>query len=91
MYTNGMRERISQRAAYRLKKRVRELESELSNLKRQIYWPAGSVPYWHKIAEVRIPDRESGALMAASELRYGILAKPYPSGDVAFFASQEPR
>lgn len=91
MYTTRMREHISQRAAYRLKKRVRELESEVDNLKRQMYWPDGSVPYWHKIAVVRIPERESGALVAAGALRYGILAKAYPNGEVAFFASKEPR
>lgn len=86
-----VRKRISQRAAYGLKKKVRDLESELSNLKRQVYWPDGALPYWHKIAVATLPDRLSGALMAAETLRYGILAKPYPSGEVAFFASREPR
>ena len=85
------KEQMSQRAAYRLKKRVRELESELSNLKRMVYWPDVSLPHWHKIAVVTLPEREIGALLAAESLRYGILARPYSSGQVSFFASKEPR
>ena len=91
MYTNGMRKHVSQREAYRLKKQVRELMDKLYWVKKAYYWPEGTLPFTHKIASVTIAERESGALVAARTLGYGISIHPYPSGEVAFFASKEPK